>query len=121
MTNPDQKETELMERIRTELDNSESSLDADTLRELRLARGRAIEKYKAGSLQKPWQLWQPVGAVAIAATVAAVAVSVHLSQQDETSPLQSIEDMQLLSAGDELELYEELEFYQWLEFEERRG
>ena len=30
-----------------------------------------------------------------------------------------IEDMNLLSASEELELYEELEFYQWLELEER--
>ena len=114
MTDSDHKEQSLLEKINRELDESAASLDADTLRKLRLARSNAIE-----SLQKPRQLWQPVGAFALVATVAAVAVSLQLRVTQVSESLPPIEDVQLLSASDELELYEDLEFYQWLELERR--
>jgi len=121
MSNPDDREQAFLERIKEELDKSEASLDAETLRALRLARSKAVEACKTTALQRPWQFWQPVGAVALAATVAAVVVSLNLSQQVTVEPLSTFEDISLLSASEELELYEELEFYQWLEFEERAG
>lgn len=121
MSNPDDKEQAFLQRINKELDKSEGSLDAETLRALKLARNKAVEAHKATTLQKPWQLWQPVGAVALAATLAAVTVSLNLTQQAAIEPLSTFEDISLLGASEELELYEELEFYQWLESEGRTG
>lgn len=114
MTDSGQKEQDLLKKIKRQLDESAVSLDADTLRELRLARSKAIE-----SLHKPRQLWQPVGAFALVATVAAVAISLQLRVTQVSESLPSVEDIQLLSASEELELYEDLEFYQWLELERR--
>lgn len=114
MNGSDQKEQALLNRINQELDRAESSLDADTLRELRLARSRAME-----SLHKPRQLWQPLGTAALAAAIAALAVSLHINQYAEVEPVSKIEDISLLGTSDELELYENLEFYQWLESEGR--
>ena len=114
MSDSDQKEQTMLEHINKQLDASASNLDADTLRELRLARSKAIE-----TLQRPRQFWQPVGAVALTATIAAVAVSLQLRLTEVAAPIQPVEDIQLLSASEDLELYEELEFYQWLELEAR--
>jgi hypothetical protein len=44
----------------------------------------------------------------------------HELSPQEPSPMASIEDMPLLTAPEELELYEELDFYQWLAEERDR-
>jgi hypothetical protein len=116
MTDSNDKLQEFLNRANRELDDSVNKLDVDTQRALRLARGRAID-----SLQKRRHFWQPAGAVALASVVAAVVISLHFNGQDIAGKPDAIEDIQLLSASEELEFYEDLEFYQWLELQERFG
>lgn len=116
MTDSRNKLQNFLNRANQELDESVDRLDVDTQRALRLARGRAIE-----TLRRRRQFWQPAGAIALASVVAAVVISLQFNGLDSTGSPQAIEDIQLLSASDELEFYEELEFYQWLELERRTG
>ena len=116
MSDPKQQQQAFLDRVKSALDEHEAQLDANTMRELRLARHKALE-----SLHQPRRLWQPVGLAALAATVAIVVVSLHVMQATPPSSTTAIEDMALLSASDEFELYENLDFYQWLELEKHNG
>lgn len=116
MSDPKQQEQAFLQRVKSALDEGEAQLDANTLRDLRLARHRAIE-----ALHKPRRLWQPLGLVATAATMGVVVIGLQVMQPKAPNPAQGLEDMTLLSAGEEFELYENLEFYQWLELEKRKG
>ena len=114
MTDSDDKLQGLLERANKQLDESVNTLDLDTQRALRLARGRAIK-----TLHKPRKLWQPVSVVAITAAIAMVAVSLQFRVQHVVDTPQAIEDIQILGASEELEFYEDLEFYQWLDLHGR--
>ena len=116
MSDPKQPEHAFLQRVKTALDAHEAQLDANTLRDLRLARHKALE-----SLQKPRRLWQPVALVAVAASVAVVAISLHVLQPKMPITAPGMEDMALISASDEFDLYENLDFYQWLEQEKHNG
>ncbi len=116
MSDPKQQEQVFLQRVKSSLDESEAQLDANTLRDLRLARHKALE-----SLHKPRRLWQPVTLAAVAATVAVLAVSLQFMHPKITTTPPGMEDMVLLSAGDDLDLYENLDFYQWLELENHNG
>ena len=107
---------ELLSAVKEQLDKSEQSLSVAELRALRLARANAID-----ALNKPKRYWQPVAAFATAASVVAIVVGLQSVQTVSVDPLQSMEDLPLLSASEELEFYDELEFYQWLELEDRAG
>ena len=111
-------EKDFLDAVKQQLDESEQSLSANELRSLRLARAQAIEQ-----LNKPKRAWLPIATVATAASVVAIVVGLQGIQTGRVNvdPTQSIEDLPLLSATEELEFYEDLEFYQWLEFEDRTG
>jgi len=107
-------EEEMLDAIKQQLDESEQSLDQDTLRKLRQSRYAALEQ-----LQKPKRYWVPATA-AMAMTAMVTVIGLQVMTPDSVVPQSPfMEDVNLLSASDELELYEELEFYQWLELEER--
>jgi len=116
MSDPKQPEQVFLQRVKSTLEQNEAQLDVDTLRDLRLARHKALE-----SLHKPRRLWQPVALAAVAATVAVMVVSLQLMQPKTPTTAPQIEDMALLSASDDLDLYENLDFYQWLELEKHNG
>ncbi len=114
-------EEDFLAAVKQQLDESEQSLSTDDVRALRLARANALE-----TLNKPKRYWQPIAALAVAASVVVIVVGLQGIQTVSVDPsseigAHSIEDIPLLSASDELEFYEELEFYQWLEFEDRTG
>ena len=109
-------EEDFLASVKAKLDESEQLLTADELRALRLRRADALEQ-----LSKPKRYWQPVAALATAASVVAIVVGLQGIQTVSVEPIQSMEDLPLLSASEELEFYDELEFYQWLEFEEHAG
>lgn len=118
-----------VERIRRRLDEDVAQLDSATLSRLRRAREQALSAAATGG--KTW--WRPgflsgrsagdwlVPAGAFASIVA-TAIALSLMVTDPENDLaRELEDLDLLTAGEELELYENLEFYQWLEDRERTG
>jgi hypothetical protein len=106
---------ELLNAAKSTLDDK-FTLDDDVRRRLQQARCAAV-RTAAEALDKPsktapgWLI--PAGG--IAALTLVIAVSFYQIQTNqESSPIASVEDMPLLTAPEDLELYEELDFYQWL-------
>ena len=96
------------EKIAQQLRDSEDQLDEMTLARLRAARMRALD---AARPARPRLL---AGGLAGAVTVAVLAWAIWWLQPPTVTP--PLEDLHLLSAGDDLQLLEELDFYLWLEY-----
>ena len=111
MTEHDREE-ELLRQVRRTLDESVERMDAATASRITQARHAAL---KTGPALK--SLWLPTAA-AVAASAAVVAVIVARAP-DETAPV--LEDIELIAAPDELDLYRDLEFYAWLDTHEPTG
>jgi hypothetical protein len=107
------RDRELLERVRATLDASADNLDAATLRRLRRSRLEAVEA--AGPKRRPFPLprWVTAGGVATVA-VLGVAASVWLSAPRPVLPEKQVEDLEIVTAKEQLDLYADLEFYRWL-------
>ncbi|MGD8783783.1 MAG: hypothetical protein PVF28_06670 [Thioalkalispiraceae bacterium] len=130
---PNRTDEDLLEVINQQLNAAEQSLSNDDLRDLRLARARAIESL--GNKNFLIRHWQPLAGVVTAASIVAIVIGLQGLQtatvdllpadladnRGTITGVQSVEDLSLLSTSDELEFYEDLEFYQWLAFEENTG
>lgn len=104
-------EDKLTENIRQRLDNSAESLDANTLSRIRQIRTQAVAKTEARHSS-----WSVVITGALATTCVIVfAVMILLKSPVPTTQTVPLDDLDLISSSESLELYEDLEFYQWLE------
>ena len=122
-------DAQLIEAIRHRLDEQADGLDSATL--LRLAQARRLALAAAVEPQRRWRRMmrpsrRPVGdwlvpAGAFASVLAtAVALTLMVAEPGNESA-RVMDDVELLTAGEELELYENLEFYQWLQDREQTG
>ncbi len=107
-------ENKLETNIRQSLDESVDALDANTLSKIRQVRAQAVAK--ADFRHKNWLLNKQgifVGGLATAC-VMVFAVMILLKSP---APMQAVpvDDIELISSSDDLELFEDLEFYEWLE------
>ena len=116
MNDPERGQQDFLQRIKVTLDAQETQLDADTVRDLRLARHRAL-----ATLQRPRRIWQPVVLAGLAATIVIVVVSLQHQRVKPPGTGTAMENMALLSSGDDFDLYENLDFYQWLAQEKHDG
>ena len=119
----------LVEHIRRRLDEDVDGLDDATLSRLEQARRLALAA--ASQVRRPW--WQvpglasrpmgnwlvPTGALASVVATAFALTLMVAEPGDGVS--REVADLELLTAGEELELYENLEFYQWLPDSEQTG
>ena len=103
----------LSSAARRALDQQVDSLPASTLGALSGARQKAIVSHSTARHQ-PALLWGGGAACA-----AALLVAIFLSNGPVTEPSQTSDfaDSDILSAVEELDLYQQLEFYHWLEAE----
>ena len=101
--------------IKSTLDQSQQSLDAITLARLKAARMTALE----GGEHKFGWLTQNQMFLATAMSIL-LGVSVWLIQTPGNGSL-PMDDLPLLTATEDFELYRELEFYQWLEYEREQS
>lgn len=108
--NEDQQR-EFLEAVRTVLDRSIESLDAATASRLTEARYRALEG--SGGERSGRSYWVP--GLAFASLVAGVLVVVLRLAAPDIGTTATLEDIELLSSNDSMELYEELEFLEWLD------
>ena len=121
----DKGEQAFFERVRRTLDESVDQLDFDTLGRLEIARRRALSE--AAKPGKRW--WRPLGferdwlvpAGAFASIVATVLALTLMVSDPGGQSLEVLDDIELLTAGEDLELLENLEFYQWLPDLEQTG
>ena len=122
-------DAQLIEAVRTRLDEQVDGLDSATLS--RLAQARRLAVAAAAAPRPRWRRMmrpasRPVGdwlvpAGAFASVLAtAVALTLMVAEPGNGSA-REMDDVELLTAGEELELYENLEFYQWLQDREQTG
>jgi hypothetical protein len=103
-------EDKLATNIRQSLDDSVESLDTNTLAKIRQIRAQAVAR--ADVRQRHWSNLM-TGALATACVIT-FAVMVLLRSPAPTSSV-PLDDLDLISSSESLELYEDLEFYEWLE------
>lgn len=121
-------EAKLIERIREQLDACVDDLDGATLSRLAQARRQAVAA--AGKSRRRW--WPPwpgehsagdwlVPAGAFASIVAtAVALTIMVAEPGNGLG-KKVDDLEMLTAGEDIEFYENLEFYLWLQDRESAG
>jgi len=110
-------EEKFVSGIKEQLDQQAEVLDRATLSHLHQARVAA----QAEGAGRQWRHWQPVAAFASIAVLAiAIWVAIPVNNNGDQT-MAALDDMELLTAADELEFYEEIEFYQWLEAQDEQG
>ena len=107
MSEKQKNEARFIAALKRELDRSTEALDALTVARLRSARLRALD---VGVRPSTWLI---AGGLATA-TVGAALVAIVIFAPTSAPPLASLEQFDLLSENDSLDLYEDLEFYRWL-------
>lgn len=121
-------EAKLVERIREQLDADVDDLDGATLSRLAEARRQAVAA--AGKPRRRWWMPRPGGqgaadwlvpAGAFASVVATVVALTIMVAEPGNGLAKEVDDLEMLTAGEEIELYENLEFYLWLQDRESTG
>lgn len=100
--------------LSTALDQQATDIDPIIQQRLAAARNTALQE-----LHKPRRSVQPLVMLAMAASVSAVVIAVLLWQPGAPGTIPALEDIPILSAGEDFELLDDLEFYRWLEVEKR--
>lgn len=109
----DERDDAIASRVRAHLERTSHELDARSRAQLRAAREQALDAAPA-----PREVWPRR---AVLAGAGALAVLVALMRWRRESPPrdpfgESLEDLDILAAADDLELYDDdPEFYRWLE------
>jgi hypothetical protein len=106
---------DFLKQIGNSLDRGLQELDGDTLNRLRQARLAATEKSGGRHLQRGWL----IAGGALASVVIAVVLSLQIGTKAVNESM--LEDLALLSADADLELYRDLDFYDWLVEKEKSG
>ena len=115
MSGPERDEA-LERRVRAALDEAAARLPATRAARLAAARARAVEAVR-GRRQRLRLL--PAAVAAAAAAVAGVALL--RPWRAAAPPPEAVEDIEILTAAEPLELIEDLDFYRWLEEEHGDG
>jgi hypothetical protein len=99
---------QLVDDIRKRMDQSCNALDGQTLSRLNRIRHAALERKQA----RASRMLLPFGGFV---TACVLVLSVTMYAPGTTAPEASaIEDIDILTSSDDLDLYEDYEFYQWL-------
>lgn len=122
-------DAQLIERIRRRLDEDVDRLDGATLSRLEQARRRALAvlaQPRRPRWPMTWLARRPAGdwlvpAGAFASVVTIAVALTFMVAEPGNGLAREVDDLELLTAGEELELYENLEFYQWLQDREQTG
>jgi len=104
----DPEEKAFLAASKAVLDESARDLEPEVATRLRQARYRALET-KSKSLR-----WLVPASGFAAVSVAIFAAALWLFQPSRIVPVQSVEDLEILSSSENLELFDDLEFYHWL-------
>jgi hypothetical protein len=112
--NANDPEKLLLEKVQDLLEQGTENLGTQTERRLEEIRagalGTAVEKHSRFFLPRRWVL---AGSFAVA-TVAAAALFFFLSPSTETLPTGDLEDLEIITSRERLEIYQNLDFYRWL-------
>lgn len=116
-----ERDDKFLHGVKKVLTESESHLDPVTLVRLRTARMKAVESI---SCPVPWYTslprWVTAGGLA-SAVVCVAALSFWFTMDTREAPVAQMEDMEILTTKEQLDLYKDLDFYRWLEQSDRAG
>ncbi len=114
-TKPDMTtdEQRLVAGIRQQLDQSCNALDGHTLSRLNRIRHAALERKqaRASRMLLPFGGFVTASVLVLSVTLFGPGAATDTDVQASDSPL---EDIEILTSSDSLDLYEDYEFYQWL-------
>jgi len=113
MNNSEEAEKVFLEKVKKELDAVAEDIDALTSARLQSVRMRALdeaERRKGVSFIIP--RWMTAGGIATVCAVV-VAVSIWFTTR-QGLPTNHPEDVEILAAQEQLDLYKDLDFYKWL-------
>ena len=104
------QQTIFSQNVKQALDQQVDALNSDTLHRLRDARNMALnQKNQYAWMSKKWLTGAGAG-LAIASLLAFIVVP-----QLTASKLSPLDDLEILSAEADVDLYTQLDFYQWLD------
>jgi negative regulator of sigma E activity len=117
----DPSQEDFLADVREKLDNSAADLDTATLTRLSAVRQEALQRQgPSRAIVFPGWLTLPrpfmAGGLAAAAVLAAM-IAFYPGYPNGEETLAAVEDLELLTAEDQLDLYAEMEFYTWLSAE----
>ncbi len=110
MTSPQDRDPFLIQ-VKDQLDQAVETLPPEVVARLRRARHDALHSQPT---RIPW--WWPISGLATAGVALFMAALWWEAPRDPlpNDPPQLVEDVEVLMAADQLDLYEDLEFYGWL-------
>ncbi len=113
MNSIDEQEKAFLEKVKRELDAAADDLDTLTQARLRSFRMRAMdEAERRKGIRFIIPRWLTAGGIA---TVCAMVVAVSIWFGTKQSlPTNHPEDLEILAAQEQLDLYKDLDFYTWL-------
>jgi len=104
-------EKDFLHKVRARLDEESDHLDAATLSKLNQARQAALSQLNPQTLRKR-KSWMP--ATGLVAAILLTSVFLFRTEEIITASDQGIDDIEIIAASDDLELYEQLDFYIWI-------
>jgi hypothetical protein len=112
--NANDPEKLFLEKVQSLLDQGAENLESQTERRLEAIRAGALtavaEKSPRFFLPRRWVL---AGSFAMV-TLAAAALLFFLSPSTETLPTGDLEDLEIITSRERLDIYQNLDFYRWL-------
>jgi len=116
--NANEQEQRLLEKAKVLLSEAAENLDSQTKRRLERIRLDALNSAegKGARFFVPLQ-WVTVGAIG-ATAMAVLAIFFWLRASPGDFPGKHIEDFEIITSKEQIDLYENLEFYRWLTTEE---
>jgi hypothetical protein len=120
MTNRENDDA-FVDRLRGLLEDGEAPVDERIRMRLRSARIRALE---AAEERQPWYArfprWVTAGSIATLVVII-MAVSFWVGKGGSIIPQDQVENIDLMTQKEQLELYKDLDFYRWLETDSHAG
>jgi hypothetical protein len=117
----EKSEKALVQSLKKILDETEAETDPRVRMRLRSARIRALETLASPA---PWYAilprWAMAGGLATALALV-LTFSLWTSKEQYKVPSAQVEDLELLTTKEKLELYKDLDFYRWLETSDHTG
>lgn len=109
----------LVETITAHLDRSAATLDEGIARRLRAARAETVAAAGRPRRKLSWR-WLTAGGFA---TVAALIVAgvLWMNSGRKATAVANLDDMEIVTAKEQMQFYEDLDFYRWLAARENGG
>ncbi len=116
----DQNDEVLLKQVKTTLEAAANDLDPALVTRLRGIRRAAISEAGARQFLRAWQWGGVVAATLLVAVLTLNSLNDTLENRI-TENVAGLDDLQMLSATEDLEIYKDLEFYSWLDEIQKTG